>query len=98
MELDNIYPGKTVMVFDWTLWQKNGGDSKTDSFFRKALVLKVYPDHQSDAELTEKKVYDHPYHPRLLAIVRFEHDGRESGGHFVTAMKECLYERARKNT
>lgn len=38
----DLTPGTNVMVFDNRLWEKNGGDSKTDSFMREATILRVY--------------------------------------------------------
>lgn len=34
----NYMVGDPVMVFDTRLWDKNGGDSKDDSFFRSATI------------------------------------------------------------
>lgn len=39
---DRVYRGKFVLAFDGDLWTKNGGDHKTDTFYRKAKVLKIY--------------------------------------------------------
>ena len=38
----HLYEGRVVMVFDNILWDQNGGDSKTDDFFREAKVLRDY--------------------------------------------------------
>lgn len=44
MEAHHISVGYVVMVFDNLLWERNGGDSRTDDFFREASVLHVYPE------------------------------------------------------
>jgi hypothetical protein len=78
----NLYQGKSVMVFDSNLWQKNGGDSDTDTFMRKATVLNIYTQFDRTISLVEQK-----YSP-VLVDVRFEHDGRISKGHFANGIEE----------
>lgn len=75
-----LFTGKIVMVFDPRLWDANGGDSKTDTFFREAEVLKIYPEN----------VYGWTMRmPRTLVDVRFLHDDRISRGHFGDGIEEC---------
>lgn len=71
-----LYEGKDVMVFDNQLWTANGGDSKTDSFMRKAKILKLYS-HDDDK-----------YGNVQFGDVQFEHDGRESKGHYSHLFEE----------
>lgn len=42
MKLKDLYVGKQVMVFDARLWDKNGGDHKTDTFYRKATIVALW--------------------------------------------------------
>lgn len=77
-----VFTGKIVMVFDPRLWEENGGDSKTDSFFREATILKIYEENLSPSRLTWQ-------HPQVLADIKFCHDGRISKGHFTDGMEEC---------
>lgn len=81
-----VFVGKIVMVFDPRLWEKNGGDSKTDSFMREATILKVY--EESPGQYT---TYEGPTTPRTrtLVDVKFHHDGRISKGHFARGVEEC---------
>jgi len=44
MKAHPLYVGKRVSVFDPKLWDKNGGDSKKDSFRRPAIVLEIWGD------------------------------------------------------
>ena len=67
-----VWEGKVVMVFDTRLWEKNGGDSKKDTFFRKATILKCY---------SKEPRID-------LVDVEFHHDGRISTGHFQSCLQE----------
>lgn len=72
-----LYVGKVVMVFDAELWRKNRGDSETDTFMRKATVLKLH----SQTEMFESALVDY-------VDVRFEHDGRISKSHFPNTIEE----------
>lgn len=78
----NLYNGKAVMVYDHQLWLKNGGDSKTDTFMRKATIVNMYTEFDNTKHLAEQK-----YSP-VLVDVKFEHDGRISKGHFANGIKE----------
>jgi hypothetical protein len=82
----NLYNGKVVMVFDTQLWQKNRGDSDSDTFMRKATIMNIYAQFDRTIPLVEQK-----YSP-VLVDVRFEHDGRISKGHFANGIQE-YYER-----
>jgi hypothetical protein len=42
----SLYVGKKISVFDSKLWDKNGGDSKTDDFYREATIIKITGDSQ----------------------------------------------------
>lgn len=79
--MKNVSVGQKVMVFDSRLWQQNGGDSETDTFFREAKVLKTY----AICRTVNPPKYEH------LADVQFDHDGRISKGHFVNVMQVCPY-------
>jgi hypothetical protein len=63
--------GQDVMVFDARLWEKNGGDSNDDSFYRKAKILCFYKSN----------------HGEQLVDVLFYHDGRASKGHFLSGVE-----------
>jgi hypothetical protein len=56
MTPERFYKGLLIMVFDPVLWDRNGGDSKTDSFMRKAEVQKVY---MSEGALFVDVVFEH---------------------------------------
>lgn len=71
----NLYVGKEVMVFDDKLFGKSG-DSKSDSFYRKAVILKIDP-----------RVWKNK---SQLADVKFLHDNRVSKGHFSDMFKEIV--------
>ncbi len=72
MTPERFYPGLQLMVFDPKLWDANGGDSETDSFMRKAKIVKVHMNMNGE----------------LLIDVIFEHDGRTSKSHFANMTEE----------
>jgi hypothetical protein len=72
-----LYSGKIVKVFDSELWRKNGGDSKTDDFYREAEIVK-----------THDGVVDYWPPAPPTVTVKFLHSGRVSAGHFVSGIKE----------
>lgn len=69
---------QTALVFDSKLWNyKDVGDNSR--FWKEADILETY---------LEDDWQDRPKHVerKLLANVRFHHDGRISNGHFTHAM------------
>lgn len=42
-----LYVSKSVLVFDSHLWAQNGGDSKTDDFYREAKIISLFSNNNS---------------------------------------------------
>lgn len=80
----HFYTGQEVMVFDSNAWREKGGDTRSDDFYRKATILKFYPDYTIGLEPHTLK--DTIY----LIDVRFEHDGRISKGHWANEAREIF--------
>ena len=88
----SFYTGKEIMAFDGNAWRANGGDSKTDDFYRKATIVKIY----SEDDVPDTFPYSLSKRqwnvPETLLDVRFEHDGSISKGRFARDTKELPYE------
>jgi hypothetical protein len=76
----NLHVGETILAFDDIAWQKNGGDSKTDDFYRPAIIGKVYIKMPRSGPM--------PISTPVLVDVEFVKSGRVSKGIMATSLKE----------
>lgn len=75
--------GDRVKAFDSSAWMLAGGDVGDNSIFRKpATIIRVYLEFEDKLPLTarEKPKWRAP---RVLANIRWDHNGKESKGHFL---------------